>query len=69
MGKVLSHQNALVMPTVSLKCKWYIWLQDSFEDSSLPTLGATTNHFPPPPCCFNPIVITSLKKAEGTELF
>jgi len=66
MGTVLSQQNALVMPTVSLKCEWYIWLQESF---GAPSLGATTNHFPRPPCCFNPIVITSLKKAEGTELF
>jgi len=69
MFTFLSHQNALVMPTVYLKCKWYIWLHDSFGAPSLPTLEATTNHFPPPPCCFNPIVITPLKKAESTELF
>lgn len=57
------------MSTVSVKFKWFIWLPDSFGVLSLPTLGITTSHFPPPPRCFTPIVITSLKKAEGTELF
>ena len=68
MGTVLSQQNALVMPTVSLKCERYIWLQDSFAARSLPTPGATTNHFPPTPLLFQSHSNYFLKESRGHRI-